>query len=142
VEVTVRRVGLAVLLGAAFCAGCGGPAAVVIAPVGGKVTLDGAPVASGQVSFLPADQSEGAAGMSAGAIDANGEYKIFTAGKSGAPPGKYTVTVTPLMVPAPGATAAPIAPFNAMYSNVGKTPLHFEVVNSPEPGRYDLKLTK
>jgi hypothetical protein len=112
-----------------------------VVPVQGKVTIDGQPVTSGQVSYLPTDQ-ESKGGMSAGQIGSEGEYIIYTAGKAGAPPGKYKVTVTPSMVPAEGAKKMPSTPFNSRYSDVKKTPLTKEVTSTPAPGAYDLKLTR
>ena len=120
--------------------GCN-PSGTPLAPVKGKVTVDGQPVTSGQVSFIPLDAKD-AAGLSAGTIDSNGEYTISTEGKSGAPLGKYKVTVTPSMVPVQGATTAPSAPFNAQYRDPKKTTLNKEVVNNAAPGAYDLQLSK
>jgi hypothetical protein len=124
-----------------------------MAPVSGKVTIDDQPVTGGQVSFIPDiphPNDEGAkgqplppsAGMSAGQIDSSGNFTIYTAGKAGAPLGKYKVTVTPSMVPMGDASKAPQTAYNAMFSDSQKTPLRKEVVASPSPGTYDLKLTK
>jgi hypothetical protein len=134
-------VGVAVCLAAVLVPGCGGGPAIDVAPVKGKVTVEGQPVTSGQVSFLPESQDI-KGGMSAGQIDSNGQYTINTAGKAGAPPGKYKVTITPTMVPAQGATKPPSTPFNSKYSDPQKTPLTVEVTKSPAPDAYDLKLTK
>ena len=134
------RIRLFLLVGAVLGAGCG-PTLPPMTPVKGKVTVDGQPVTSGQVSYLPADNKTGA-GLSAGTINASGEYEIHTAGQSGAPLGKYKVTVTPSMVPTQGATGMPTAAFNTKYQNVDLTPLSIEVVNNAEAGHYDLKLTK
>jgi hypothetical protein len=110
-------------------------------PVSGKVTVDDKPVTAGQVSFFAADEKVGA-GLCAGTIGANGEYKVFSEGKTGAPLGKYKVTVTPSMVPPTGGGAAPATPYNSKYSDSKATPLSLEVVSSPAAGAYDLKLTK
>jgi len=117
--------------------GCG--SSVKVSPVRGKVTADGAPVTSGQVSYIPtsADQK---GGMSAGQITSSGEYTIYTAGKEGAPLGTYKVTVTASMVPG-GGKSMPTTPYSNKYSTAATTPLTIEVVANPEPGKYDLKLT-
>jgi hypothetical protein len=120
--------------------GCGGPASVATVPVSGKVTVDGQAVTSGQVSFIAVDEKVGA-GLCTGTISASGEYKISSDGKPGAPLGKYKATVTPLMA-APTGGGAPALPYNAKYSSVKSSPLSIEVVSSPAPGAYDLKLTK
>jgi hypothetical protein len=133
------QVGVVVCVSAVALPGCGPHVAVV--PVQGKVTLNGQPVTSGQVSYLAADK-ESKAGPATGPIESDGSYTIHTAGKEGAPPGKYKVTVTPTMVPMEGATKKPSLPFDQKYGDPRKTPLTVEVVASPAPGAYDLKLTK
>jgi hypothetical protein len=137
------HMGLAVLLWVPLAAGCG--SRTPLAPVAGKVTLDGQPVTGGQVTLVSvgdAAKVDPKGSLSAGQIDSGGQYKIFTGGKEGAPLGQYKVTVTPSMVPAPDATKAPTVPFNAKFMNVRDTPLTVEVVDNPAPGRYDLKLTR
>ena len=113
-----------------------------IAPVSGKVTVDGQAVTAGQVALIPVDSSTNTGGsVCAGQIDATGTYTIFTAGKEGAPIGKYKATVTVSMVPS-GATKMPTAPFNAKYMDQAKSTLLIEVKANAAPGAYDLKLTK
>lgn len=144
-----RPMGLLLVAGVLVVSGCG-KKTPPMAPVSGKVTVDGQPVTSGQVSFVPDVQILGvenpaehaSTGMSAGQIT-NGEYKIYTSGKEGAPLGKYKVTVTPSMVPtSPDAKSMPPTGFSKAYSDARSTPLNMEVIASPEPGRYDLKLKK
>jgi hypothetical protein len=120
-------------------AGCG-KASVTLAPVSGKVTVGDKPVTSGQVSLVAVDANT-STDLSAGTIDANGEYKIFTGGSAGAPLGKYRITVTPNMVPTAGDTKATPMPFDRKYGDAKATPLSFEVVTNPASGAYDLKLT-
>jgi hypothetical protein len=134
----VPRYCLVVLL--AVAAGCK-PSGPPLAPVQGKVTVDGQSVTSGQVSYLTTDATN-TAGLSAGKIDSNGEYTIYTSGQSGAPLGKYKVTVTPSMVPTQGATGMPSTPINAQYQDQSRTPLTKEVVANAAAGAYDLPLTK
>ena len=111
-----------------------------LSPVKGKVTLDGAPLTAGQVGLHP-EKIDPAVKVppSGGQIDANGNYEVFTGGKSGAPLGKYKVVVTPLMVPMQG--AAPPA-IGQKYMTDTQTPLSYEVVATPTDGQYDLKLAK
>ena len=86
--------------------GCGGSAdGLDRRAVTGTVTLDGAPLPSGMISFDPADGSPGA--VSAGAVITDGSYSIPA--DSGPTPGKYKVSVrsspsTPELAPdqAPG----------------------------------------
>jgi hypothetical protein len=137
-----RGLTLAVLLGVSLAPGCA--KSVPLSPVSGKVTVDNQPVTSGQVTLIPLEETASAksAGLSAGSLDAEGNYTITTGGKKGAPLGKYKVTVTPVMVPVAGATGPPTAPFNKVYQDAQATPLQIEVVENPEAGRYDLKLNK
>ena len=137
----ISRSCLLLVLAAALGAGCNPHSLPPMAPVKGTVTLDGQPVTAGQVSFIPTDKTD-TAGLSSGTIGTDGAYEIHTGGASGAPLGKYKVTVTTSTVPVPGATTMPMAAWGAQYKDPMKTPLNFEVVNNPEAGRYDLKLTK
>jgi len=138
------RTGLVVLVGLCVLTSCkeNGPAIGTTAPVSGKITVDGQPLTEGQVSFLPFDEGiQTGGGTAAGKIDPSGGYKIFTAGKDGAPLGRYKVTVTPSMVPT-GDNKMPVTPFNQKYTDYKKTTIVVEVVSNPAPGAYDFKLTK
>jgi hypothetical protein len=136
-----RRASLAVLICLGLAQGCA-KKQVPLAPVSGKVTVDGQAITSGQVSLIPLEKTaDSSAGLSAATIDSSGAYTISTGGKPGAPQGKYKVTVTASMVPA-GGTAPPVAPFNRVYQDSAQTTLRIEVINNPEDGRYDLKLTR
>jgi hypothetical protein len=142
---------LVVFVGVGLVPGCGGKLPSMT-PVSGKVTINGQSLTGGQVSLIPDiphPNEEGAkpsetqtAGLSAGQIGSDGTYKIFTAGKEGAPLGKYKVTVTPSMIPSGDAKTAPASGFNPKYSDARNTPLRIEVVANSEPSKYDLKLTK
>lgn len=143
------RFGCLVVLVCVFVVSGCGKKLPPMAPVSGKVTVEGQPLSSGQVAFVPDVQVLGAdkpieqsgAGLSAGQIT-NGEYKIYTAGKEGAPLGKYKVTVTPSMMPTGDAKKMPASGFNRAYGDPRNTPLMVEVVANPDAGRYDLKLKK
>lgn len=120
--------------------GCSGGKKLNLAPVSGTVTVGGQPLTAGQVSFLPATKDQEGT-LSAGTIGSDGKYTIFTGGKSGAPLGKYKVTVTPSMMPSADGKAPTFA-FNQKYRDAKTTTLLFEVVEKPDAGRYDLKLDK
>jgi hypothetical protein len=132
---TLPRACLCILFGAIVSAGCK-PSLPPMAPVKGKVTLDGQPVTSGQVTFVPTDNKTDAGLLSAGTIGSDGTYEIHTEGQSGAPLGKYNVRVTPSTMAPLGATGVSV-PLDTKFGEHS-----FEVVAAPEPGRYDLKLTK
>jgi hypothetical protein len=130
------------VLGLLPLGGCGGGSLPPLEPVKGKVTVDGTPITSGQVSLRPEKvDTEQKTPSSSGQIDAEGNYEIFTGGKRGAPAGTYVVSVSPSMVPPEGAKGRPKAPFSQLYQESSKSPLRL-TVPSTEPGAYDLKLKK
>jgi len=90
-----RRISVAALLLAASLAGCGGVVDDSV-PISGSVTLDGAPLPSGTITFLPSD----GVGPSAGAQIAEGKYETR------AVPGPKQVTIVAQREKA-GGTAAP-----------------------------------
>jgi len=121
-------------------------------PVKGKITLDGADLKAGVVTFIP-DQGKGnkVAKGPVGKIGSDGTYTIATDGKDGAPLGWYKVTVVTQM---PGMDAAPADPskpppmpsgggdINKRFTSAETTTLSVEVVAAPQPGQYDLKVTR
>jgi hypothetical protein len=121
--------------------GCSGGRKTALAAVTGKITVDGQPLTSGQVSFVPTSKDVEKSGLSAGTIDSSGNYTIYTDGKAGAPVGTYKITVTPAMMPTADGKP-PTMPFNQKYRDIASTTLTKEVIASPEAGRYDLKLDK
>lgn len=85
-----RRMKIAIPLLLAIFAGCGqsGPE---VAPVSGRVTLDGRPLPSADVSFQP----DGAQRASSGRTDADGRYHLmFKRGQPGALAGEHTVRIS------------------------------------------------
>jgi hypothetical protein len=139
------QVAAVVCAAALFLSGCGSPSAKLV-PVSGKVTLDGQPLTAGQVTLYSTTKEktpESTAGLSSGTVDSSGNYKILTAGKDGAPLGKYKVLVTPPMMPMEnaGSKGPPSLPFSMDYGDPNKTPLNIDVVENAAPGAYDLKLS-
>jgi hypothetical protein len=132
---------LLLALGAFPGVGCGNPGEKLIG-VAGKVTVDGQPLKTGSVSFRPDEESGNkSAHQPTGTIEADGSYELFvTAGRKGAPPGAYRVVVIAYDNPQPG---KPLKSFiDRQYVDEKTTPLRIEVIEKPELGRYDLKLTK
>lgn len=79
------------------CTGPFTPRQLELAPVSGKLTLDGEPVAGAKVVFLPrklfADQALPHP-PAAAITDQQGVYRLQTDGTEGAPPGEYLVLVS------------------------------------------------
>ena len=135
-------------------AGCGGIGS--LDSVSGKVTLDGKPLAGVMVNYAPDAQKGNKTpfGVS-GFTDGEGVYRLQTSTRtgrtySGAPPGWYKVTVSPgLSNPeavatterGKGKSAGTGSAVPPRYGRPDQTPFQFEVVGSPNPGAYDLKLT-
>lgn len=76
----------AVGLAVALLAGCGDSQPTLT----GVVTLDGAPLANGNISFLPAGEGAGASAT----IGPDGAYDVRTGSVRGLAPGEYVVTVS------------------------------------------------
>jgi hypothetical protein len=120
---------------AAHVAGCSASASVgTYFPVEGQVTLGKRPLVGGTVSLLPLDR-EGDVPHSEGTIDVQGHYKILTAGKQGAPLGRYRAIVT-----TSGEDKTQDSQFNSVYSHSENSPLTLEVLENAPAGYYDLKL--
>jgi hypothetical protein len=72
---------------------------------------------------------------------AEGNCELFVAGgRKGAPAGWYKVVVYAVDDPQPGKPNKYLV--NKEYADVTTTPLRIEVIESPEPGRYDLQLRR
>lgn len=85
------------LLLLALAGGCGGGGAV--APVSGRVTLGGQPLADAVVTFQPIREQDAAAqvvGGSVGRTDASGRYelRLVAPDKPGAAVGKHRVSIS------------------------------------------------
>jgi len=123
--------------------GCGVPAEK-FTPVVGKVTVDGTSLGTGSVTFHP-DAAKGntTPHIPVGTLDADGTYKLMSATKEGAPFGWYKVTVS---AQEPIDPKNPYAPpkhlISPKFSDASTSGLEIEVVEKPQPGAYDVKLTK
>lgn len=131
-------------LSAAWCAvalsavltGCGGSNNE--ATLQGVVTLDGAPVPSGSISFVPSGGGTQAYAMS----DESGNYEAYTGREAGLKPGQYRVTVVARERPttnhtetgAPAPAGASITP--RWYASPETSGLTFDV----KPGSNEINL--
>jgi len=127
-----------------FIVGCGdrGPKLV---KVQGKLYLNDQPVAGsdsikGYIVFH-ADREKGntTQEIAQGSVGADGTFTLQTRDKEGAPLGWYKVTVDLADTKADDPYYYK-AKVDDKYRDYNKSGLVFEVVESPEPGRYDIKL--
>ena len=122
-----------------LAAGCGGGESLKLVPVTAKTTVKEELLKTGTVYFI-ADSAEGntvRVNPVAG-IQADGTYELMSDGKSGAPAGKYKVTVNvQTMDPENMGTVVELDP---KYTSADTTPISIEVVEKPPPGAYDIKI--
>jgi len=136
--------------GVAFCGmlcaavwGCGS-GGEKLAPVTGEVTVNGMPLTTGAVTFHPdAAKGNSTPHIPVGTLDSQGNYKLISATKEGAPLGWYKVTVS---AQEPIDPKNPYAPpkhlISPKFSEPNTSGLEVEVVTSPAAGAYDLKLAR
>ncbi|HLJ92854.1 MAG TPA: hypothetical protein VKU02_06640 [Gemmataceae bacterium] len=132
-------------VGIALVAGCGDSSSNLV-PVVGKVIVDGKPLTTGTgiVNYRPEKGSLNHKEPAA-KIEPDGTYRLTTDGKEGAPPGRYRVLVVDVEEIDPkngfpyGKRRSHV---NYKYGDLKTTDLVIEVVPSPGPGAYDLKLKK
>src|SRR5262245_1891984 len=95
-------------LGVLLSAGCAGSK---VAPVSGRVTLDGKPLAHATVVFQPDSADKNPGPGSSGVTDKDGRYtlRVMTTNAAGALVGKHKVTVTAYEGDAEGESSAPSA---------------------------------
>src|SRR2546429_9587446 len=92
-HVLARFVACAVICARLF--GCGASRDEKLVPVVGKVTVGGAPLMTGAVTFRPdAEKGNLTQHIPVGTIDAEGRYELMSATKKGAPLGWYKVAVS------------------------------------------------
>ena len=144
---TVRRGWLPLAILCTFAlttvVGCG----VKRVPVSGTVTLDDKPLNGGYLEFTP-DTAKGNTAQIVGMSPIkDGHYTLETNGVTrsdsgaGVPPGWYKVTFRMLEESTKKHPLAPID-VNPKFKSVENTPLRIEVKDNPEPGAYDIKMTK
>lgn len=130
---------------------CSSSTVEVSAPVAGIIKVDGKPIDIGWITFHP-DESRGNGGshLSVAEIGKDGSFAFATNGKPGVPPGHYKVVIAathdeiPLR-PKFGEDGRPWQPnwlTHQKYTNAQTTDLQIEVIENPEPGRYDFHLAR
>lgn len=109
------------------------------------VTYEGNRLTAGDIVFFPDDGTKIAgADLPQSKIAPDGGYQLATAGRPGAPPGKYRVVVVAQTNERPPDTPAnPLDIYSLVpmrYSVFDSTPLRKVV--AADPGDYDLKLKR
>lgn len=142
--------GLFLLIGLSSGCGDGGRVGPTF-PVSGKITFMNEPlVAKNTIVQLKPDASKGNTSPfePTGTVDESGTYTLRTEGKKGAPSGWYKVVVVsrddaPVVHPKAQQDHRPVSKslVPAKYGQEKTTDLVIEVVETPAPGAYDLKLT-
>lgn len=127
---------LLALLAAATAAGCGGEngptATLQQAIVAGEVTLDGKPLRSGSVTFVPVGRGAQSQEPGVARIESDGGYWIGNANltePAGLPPGRYKVTILS-MEPRPDGPDGVVARLRTprRYADLATTPFEVDVV--------------
>jgi hypothetical protein len=118
-------------------------------PASGTVELDGKPMNGGILMFEPDATKGNTASVSCSAPIRDGKYELRTAGVErsdsgpGIPPGWYKVyarvnrTGGPPQFP-----GQPAFDIDARFLDPQKTPVSIEIVETPEPGAYNVTFTK
>jgi hypothetical protein len=140
-----RLIAAGLLVGSLLAAaGCGGKG-VKLVPVDGRVYLDDQPIQAGETLtgyvVFHADPAKGNASQEhvQGEIGPDGTYRLMVRDRDGAPPGWYKVTVDV-------ARTNPKDPYDYKrqvadrFLEKDRSGLAVEVVEDPEPGRYDLRV--
>jgi hypothetical protein len=130
--------------GLVFLAGCG-PKRV---PASGTIEVDGKPLEGGILYFNPDVDKGNTASVSCSSPIKNGKFELRTNGVErsdsgpGVPLGWYKVTLRVNMPGEKPVFPGPAIEIDRKYFTAETTPLFIEVVENPEPGKYDLKITK
>ena len=138
---TILAVGFALV---SLFGGCDSSGAGRLVPVRGKVTYEGQPLTTGSLAFKPdAEKGNTSKFEPAATIEADGNYRLFTAEREGAPLGWYKVSV---VAQAPADEKNPYAATKSLiptrYAETGTSNLSVEVVESPQADAYHIKLKK
>jgi hypothetical protein len=132
-----RLVGILTVLGLSSC----GPSSPKLVPVQGTVTLtDRTPIAYGHVILHP-DPGKGNTSkeICQGTIQ-DGSYSIMTGARKGAPVGAYKVGIEAAKEVNPNNPYFTEWLADEKYVDPNRSGLTMEVVENPDPGRYDFKL--
>jgi len=137
-------VGCALLAALVGVAGCGGVKRI---PTSGKVTLDGKPMPSGVLQFIPDTSKGNNLRLGCSGPISNGRWNLVTSGMAradtgtGAPVGWFKVVYTDPNEGSkqPGLSPAPTVA--ARYQREDTTPLSIQLTDPPPAEGYTIELT-
>jgi hypothetical protein len=109
--------------------------------VTGTATADGKALTNATIFFAP-DKDNPLKTIPKGTVDENGTYHLTTEGRAGAALGWYKVYVGFEGPKGKEGKALPPIPVNPKYLSAAASSLSLEIVENPQPGAYDLKMTK
>ena len=112
-----------------FLAGCGGSWGTA----SGTVTLDGAPLKDGTVSFHPAGD-----GPTAYGTVTDGAFTVSTGQRDGLPAGKYKVTISASTIPKEGTKEQAKMLTPKKYATADATPLEADVKSGANTFQFEM----
>jgi hypothetical protein len=124
-----------IVVGLVLAAGCGySPDLPPVAPVTGKVFLDGNPLPRGMVQFVP----EGGGAPATAPISSDGTYELKTATVKGAVIGTHQIGVVSQEEPKDETDTYPASLIPTTYNNPTASGLTYTVVEGPN--NHDIQL--
>jgi hypothetical protein len=129
-------------LGLLFVSGCG----LKRVPASGSIEVDGKPLEGGIIYFNPNTAKGNNTPVSCSSPIQNGHFQVRTTAMErsdtgpGIPLGWYKISLRVNMPGEKPMFAGPVVEIDRKYLSPEETTLEVEVVENPEPGRYDFKI--
>jgi len=123
-------------IGSVLVVSCGGDNLI---PVEGTVTYDGKSLPHGSIAFHPDASKGNKAAHAAGGEISDGQFRLKTLDRYGAPPGWYKVTVISTAPTDPEKYEVPKSLIPEKYTRVDTTPITLEVKTG---GSYTIELKR
>lgn len=140
----LRNVPFGLMLIAAFgCGKNGGSAAYQPCDAGGVVTIEGKPISSGMVTFVPTIPESAGGHPGIASVDADGRYRLGNAEhgrEKQLAPGEYIVTVVSMEIDRSKGPPAPKLAIPECYADARESPLHVTLI--PGENKVDLRLNR
>ena len=127
---------LLLAVGSILVVSCGGDNLI---PVEGTVSFDGKNLPHGSIAFHPDTSKGNKATQAAGGEISDGQFRLKTFDRNGAPPGWYKVTLISTSPPDPEKYEVPKSLIPEKYTQVDTPPLTIEVKPG---GTYTIELKR